>query len=140
MATNPKRVHEDAAVVEEALAARPDLEALYRFGSTVEDAVLSAGDVDLALLCPRRLGGEERHELEQRFAERLGLDVDLVDLRTASPVLAMQVVSKGHLLVDANPGARGEFEDLVYSRYARLNEERRAILERVSSEGSVYGR
>jgi hypothetical protein len=28
----------------------------------------------------------------------------------------------------------------VYSAYARLNEERRAILERVAAEGTVYGR
>jgi hypothetical protein len=66
--------------------------------------------------------------------------VDLVDLRAASTVLAIQVVGGGLLLFDGDPAERGRFEDLCYSRYARLNEERREILDRVSREGTVHGR
>jgi hypothetical protein len=67
-------------------------------------------------------------------------DVDLIDLRAASPVMAIQVIGKGRLLVDQDAAARGHFEDLTYGAYARLNEERRGILERVAAERSVYGR
>jgi hypothetical protein len=54
--------------------------------------------------------------------------------------MAMQVLSTGRLLHDHDPAARGHFEDLTFGNYARLNEERRAILQRVVSEGTVYGR
>jgi hypothetical protein len=70
----------------------------------------------------------------------VGADIDLVDLSVASPVLAIQVVARGELLHEGDPAARGAYEDLVFSAYARLNEERRGILDRIAAEGSVYGR
>ena len=83
-------------------------------------------------------------ELGGRMALELagtGLDdVDLIDLRSASPVMAMQVLASGRVLLDLDPVARGAFEDRVFGAYARLNEERRGILERVKAEGTVYGR
>jgi hypothetical protein len=66
--------------------------------------------------------------------------VDLVDLRSATTVMASQIVTTGVLLYDGDPAARGRFEDYVYSAYARLNEERRGILQRIAAEGTVYGR
>jgi hypothetical protein len=66
--------------------------------------------------------------------------VDLVDLRAASTVMAMQVLADGHVLEDVSPDARGLFEDHAFGSYARLNEERRGILDRVAAEGTVYGR
>ncbi len=63
-----------------------------------------------------------------------------MDLAVASPVMAIQVVARGELLYDGEPEARGRFEDRAFGAYARLNEERRGILERVAAEGTVYGR
>jgi hypothetical protein len=65
--------------------------------------------------------------------------VDLVDLRTASTVMRMQVLSAGICLDSLDDTARREFEMYAYSDYARLNEERRDILKRVSASGLVYG-
>jgi hypothetical protein len=81
-----------------------------------------------------------RFDLQERLASAFGLSVDLVDLRAASPVMAIQVIGKGRLLLDNDASARGRFEDLTYGLYARLNEERRGILQRVAAEGTVYGR
>ena len=49
-------------------------------------------------------------------------------------------MARGQLLYDGDSAARGRFEDLTFGLYARLNEERRGILERVRAEGTVYGR
>lgn len=80
-----------------------------------------------------------RFEVQERLAARLHRDIDLVDLTTASTVLRMQVVSLGRAIRVSDSRRQGQFEDLVFSQYARLNEERREILERVEREGSVYG-
>ncbi len=93
----------------------------------------------MAVLAPRRLGVTERFDLQEHVAASLGRDVDLVDLQSASTVMAMQVVSTGTVLFDGAPESRGAFEDRTFSSYARLNEERRGILERIASEGTVYG-
>ncbi len=55
-------------------------------------------------------------------------------------MLAIQIVAKGRLLFDGDAAARGGFEDRTFSAYARLNEERRGILERIATEGTVHGR
>ena len=80
-----------------------------------------------------------RFELAQELAVRLHCEVDLVDLRTASTVMRMQVISTGECLDSPNGPARREFEMYVYADYARLNEERREILDRVRASGVIYG-
>jgi hypothetical protein len=54
--------------------------------------------------------------------------------------MAMQVIAAGRLLYETDAAARGRFEDYTFGAYARLNEERRGILDRVAAEGTVYGR
>ena len=126
------------AVLREAL---PDLVAVYRFGSSVlEGTPRPESDLDFAVLARRPFDAVTRFDLQERLASALGRTVDLVDLRTASPVMAMQVVAGGRVLHEGDGAERGRFEDLAYSRYARLNEERRGILERIAREGTVYGR
>jgi predicted nucleotidyltransferase len=118
----------------------PDLVAVYRFGSTDSGTAGPESDVDLAVLARTRLDANARFELQDRLAEVFRHPVDLVDLRAASTVMAMQVVGAGTVLYEGDPAERGRFEDLTFSLYARLNEERRGILDRVAHEGTVYGR
>jgi hypothetical protein len=65
-------------------------------------------------------------------------DVDLIDLRQASTVMRMQVVSTGESLFSADDPKREQFETMVYASYARLNEERRGILDDIRARGRVY--
>ena len=127
-------------IVDELCRSHPDLLAVYRFGSSVNDTMGPESDVDLAVLLPRRLDPVSRFDLQERLAARLHRDVDLLDLAAASTVMAVQIVTAGRVLYDGAPAARGEFEDRTLSLYARLNEERRGILERVAEEGTIYGR
>jgi len=131
---------EDHIIVGQLRQALQALIAVYRFGSSAEDATHPASDIDIAVLAGRRLTPTERFDLQEQLASRLGRDVDLVNLEAASPVLAIQVVAKGRLLFDGDAAARGGFEDRTFSAYARLNEERRGILERIATEGTVHGR
>lgn len=121
-------------------AAHPALVAVYRFGSSVTGTARPDSDIDLALLGQRPLSPLERFDLQERIAAALRRQVDLVDLRTASTVMASQVITTGTLLFEGHASERGRFEDFVFGRYARLNEERRGILERVAAEGTIYGR
>ena len=120
--------------------ALPDLVAVYLFGSTSAGNAGPESDVDLAVLARQRLDPSDRFDLQERLASVLRRPVDLADLRAASTVFAIQVVGGGRLLYESDSAARGRFEDLAYSLYARLNEERRGVLDRVASEGTVYGR
>lgn len=131
---------DDAAVVTALRAVAPDVIAIYRFGSTVSGSTHADSDVDVAMLTAHRLGAMARFELQERLASLLARQVDLVDLAAASTVMASQIVTTGRLVYDGDAEVRGAFEDRVYSAYARLNEERRGILDRIAAEGHVYDR
>ena len=118
----------------------PGLLVAYRFGSTVTGATHAGSDVDLAVLAPRPLEGERRFEIAGKLEAELRRGVDLVDLRAAPTVLRMQVMTTGTVIVVQDERARTEFENLTFSQYVRLNEERRAIVEQVLRERSVHGR
>ena len=58
----------------------------------------------------------------------------------ASTVLRMQVVASGVAVAVGDAVETERFEILTYASYARLNEERGAILEQIADERTVYGR
>lgn len=129
----------DTALIEHIRKSIPGLIALYRFGSQVKGTARPESDIDLAVLARDHVPNLRRFELAQELAIQLHHDVDLVDLRTASTVMRMQVISTGTCLGATDEQARREFEMYAYSDYARLNEERREILKRVRESGLVYG-
>jgi predicted nucleotidyltransferase len=116
----------------------PGLAAVYLFGSSETGDTHAASDLDLAVLSSSRLEPMVRWELQGDLAARAGRSVDLVDLRSASAVMRMQVVSTGRLLLSIDPAEVDRFEMFVYADYCRLNEERRAILDDVKRRGRIH--
>lgn len=117
----------------------PDLIAIYLFGSSVQGTPGLESDIDLAILPVQPLNPLERWNLAQDLANLLKREVDLVDLRKASTVMRMQVISSGQYLYESNRQERDRFEDYVFSSYARLNEERKEIIKKVQERGTIYG-
>ncbi len=129
----------DASLSEYIRKAVPGLIALYQFGSQAKGTARPASDIDLAILSREPMPNLRRFELAQELATQLHCDVDLVDLRTASAVMKVQVLSTGACLDSQDESARREFEMYAYSDYARLNEERREIVKGITKRGLVYG-
>lgn len=130
---------DDSALIEYFRKSVPGLIALYRFGSQAKGIARPNSDVDLAVLARNPIPAIRRFELTQELAIQLHHDVDLIDLRSASTVMRMQIISTGACLAAPDEPARREFEMYTYSDYARLNEERRDILKRIAESGIVYG-
>lgn len=117
----------------------PEVLVVYLFGSAVAGGRHEESDLDVALLADAPLDRMRRWELQQELAVELGQSVDLIDLLRVPTVLRMQVVSTGQVLWSGDENERAKFEMDVYSSYARLNEERREILEQIRREGRVLG-
>ena len=117
----------------------PDIVAIYLFGSQARKDAAPDGDVDLALLSQSKLDGRFRWTLQEELAAIAHRDVDLVDLRQASTVMRVQVLRDGIVLLDAQPRLRAAFEMTALSAYARLNEERRGILDDALARGQIHG-
>lgn len=123
--------------IAERLDARFGLDALWMFGSEAKGTARRRSDVDLAVLFRRPPSTLELLHAREELADLLGRDVDLLDLAQVSPILAMQVLRHGKLLVDANPVRRQQFVAAAPGRYEDLKivrrEAERALLERVRS-------
>lgn len=114
------------------------IQAVYVFGSQVTGAVRPDSDLDLALLTPAPLDAEKLFALTGKLSGIAKRDVDLVNLRAASTVMRSQVIAKGRRIYCSDEAACEQFEDLVYSSYARLNEERRHILQDIQIRGRIH--
>ena len=130
----------DAEVIRIIRRAIPEAIVVYRFGSTVGGTTHAASDVDLAVLARCPLDPVRRFDLQEQLARVVRRNVDLVDLRSASTVMRMQVITKGIVLAVFDAAEKECFETYAYADYARLNEERKAILEQVERDRTVYGR
>ncbi len=105
----------------------PDIKLLYLFGSHATNQATDRSDIDLAILLPTKLSAIERWEIQQKLALEFNVDVDLIDLLSASTVMQNQIVNKGICLFDEN-NFKGTFEVQVMSMYQHLNEERSSLL------------
>ena len=109
------------------LEVRFGLDVLGVYGSEARGTAKRRSDFDLAGLFRGRPAPEDVLDTAAELAGRLGRDVDLVDLDRASPILAMQVLRHGRLLVDRNLRRRHAFFSRTVSLYEDLKIVRRPI-------------
>ncbi len=117
-----------------------DVICIYLFGSYLGDKNKKDGDIDIAILAERKLNNVTRWEVSNMLADKLKKEIDLIDLRGVSTVMKAQVVSNGTCIYESERKQRDMFEMYTLSDYARLNEERKDIIERIKKDGFVYAR
>jgi predicted nucleotidyltransferase len=111
------------------LLARSDIRLVILFGSTARGATHRHSDLDVAILADHPLDPIEITTNVMSLVR--ASDVDVLDLRRASPLLAMEVVRSGTLLYEREPGQYAEFCSLAHRRYvdtAKLRAGRREAL------------
>jgi predicted nucleotidyltransferase len=98
------------AQVARVLAQRTDVLFAYLFGSCARDDATTASDLDVALIGERTFGPLELGAIVELLERATGKAVDVVDLRTATPLLGWEVVCDGIVVLDRDSAARLEFE------------------------------
>lgn len=111
---------------------------IYLFGSQATGNTHTDSDFDIAYLANNSISHYERFMLAQQLASTLNKDVDLIDLDKASTVFQAQVVGHGKVLYCTDENGRLMFEMLTFKKYARLNEERKEILDAIAETGQVF--
>lgn len=106
------------------------LDTLWLYGSEAQGTAKPDSDVDLAGLFRRRTEPLEVFDARTDLEEILHREVDLVDLDQTSPVLGMQVLKHGHLLIDRNPNRRHN----AYGRLLDLYEDVKLLRRKVEKE------
>lgn len=106
------------------------LDTLWLYGSEAQGTAKPGSDVDLAGLFRRRTEPLEVFDTRTDLEEILHREVDLVDLDQTSPVLGMQVLKHGRLLIDRNPNRRHD----AYGRLLGLYEDVKLVRREVEKE------
>lgn len=91
--------------------------------------------LDIAILPDRRVAPRERSEPAVQVGDRVGRDVDLVDLRPLSSVLRFAVVARRRRVAGCDRLACDRLETSVLKDFRRLKERQREHLAAIRETG-----
>ena len=108
----------------------PNIKAIYIFGSFAQNQQNSSSDLDIAILADKTLDNIKRWEIATKLANKLNIDIDLVDLLEANTILKFQIISKGKRIYGEGFEIE-KFEMIAISQYQNFIEERQPIVEEI---------
>jgi predicted nucleotidyltransferase len=108
------------------------------FGSAAKGSLTPDSDIDIGFLSDKNIEPYELFMIAQGLAGKLGKDVDLINLETASTVFKTQVIAKGKVILDNDSNRRRIFQMNSFKEYATLNEQRQCILDKLGQRGSIF--
>lgn len=126
----------DIAISRDTFQARlPDVQLAVLFGSQAKGKATARSDWDIAVLAkPGAYEGIQQFILQRDIASTLSLpfdNVDLVDLRRCSSLLAFVIAREGKLLYEATPAAFHLFQvraSKIYADTAKLRKLQRIYI------------
>ena len=125
------------------LAAHPDTQAIYLYGTWGTEYQRPTSDVDIAVLLPNTAA----HAVDFWDWCRLSVEVasaakveraDLINLRDVDTSFQAEILSSGRLIHCADENERIRFEVIVLSKHQKLNQERAGIREEIITSGRVF--
>lgn len=109
---------------------------VWIFGSVARGEERPDSDVDLAVLCDPALALERAVVMDQ-VGRAIGRDVDVIDLRTAPPALAWEILTTGRLVVEQDEARVERF--VRDARYAAEDDEQRSRMVLLAQVGRLEG-
>ncbi|MDN4075307.1 type VII toxin-antitoxin system MntA family adenylyltransferase antitoxin [Fictibacillus terranigra] len=125
-------------IIQDFLITKIDPTYIIIFGSYAKDSIHKESDIDIAFHSQKNFTPYELFELAQELASLLKVDVDLIDINTASTVFKAQIYSTGQLIYCVDENVFKNLQMTALSMYAKLNEERKKILKKIDESGSIY--
>ena len=125
------------------LAAYPDTQAVYLYGTWGTEYQRPGSDVDIAVLLPhataRTVDFWDWCRLSVEVASAAKVErADLINLHAVSVILRKEIIVAERRIYCADENAFDEFEMLTLSFYQQLNRERREIVASGLSTGRFY--
>ena len=129
----------ETLVCTELQKALPNALGIYAFGSRVQGTANSHSDLDLAVLVAGYADPLQLFEMANQLADKLGYEVDLLDLRAASTVMQYQVITTGRRLWAKDVQA-DLFDVFVLNEKLDFDELRAEQIKEIHETGTVYGK
>lgn len=130
----------ESLVCPELQKAFPNALSIHVFGSRIQGTANGQSDLDLAVLVAGYANPLQLFEMTNQLADKLGYEVDLLDLGAASTVMQYQVITTGRHLWAKDDKHADWFDILVTKEKWDLDELRAKQIEEIHATGSIYGR
>ncbi len=102
----------------EKLAKKHHLSLMVLFGSQATGKIHSQSDIDMAFLPFKRMNLIDVSKMTIDFSKELGVEnLELVDMKNASPLLLKQVAQKSILLYEKEPSFFANFKIYAFKRF-----------------------
>ncbi|PIX16435.1 MAG: nucleotidyltransferase domain-containing protein [Elusimicrobia bacterium CG_4_10_14_3_um_filter_49_12_50_7] len=142
MNDSEKLKEQTGIIIKTVLKYYPDVQAVYLFGSHGSADERPDSDIDIAVLfsppSAGRIGALSMSDLKFELEEALGRKADVVNLRLMNTIFQKEIIEADERIYCADEYRADEFEMLTISKYQRLNEERRGIIDSVLAGGNFY--
>ena len=130
-------------IINPILAAHPNTQAIYLYGSWGTEYQRQNSDLDMAVLLPpataRAIDQSTWFNLSTEVAAAAKVEyADMIEPRTVSVILCKEIIAANRRIYCADEYAADEFEMLMLSFYQKLNDERREIVESGLREDRFY--
>ena len=116
-----------------------DVKFAFIFGSLASGHMTSSSDLDIAILFNHTPDFNTINELKDALVAALNKEIDLIPLNNASPILKMQILKKGVLIINNNNKAYDDFIIRTVNEYDDLKRIRNEI-EMNILKGRIYQR
>jgi uncharacterized protein len=103
---------------------------IYLFGSFAANKENDSSDIDVAILCEKRIDPVKLFDFQLSLGYLVNRDVDLIDLNNTDILFKMQIISSRYPIYESSSEFRYEFEMKAISEYVKFNEEREIIFEK----------
>lgn len=112
---------------------------IYLFGSFAKGEGREDSDIDLAIYTDKTVDDYKLFLLANNLSFEVKRDVQIVDLRDISTVFSAQIVGTKEVLYSEDELLMANYDIRIFKDYAKLNEERKIVLEAIERDGKVYG-
>jgi len=114
-----------------------EVELIYLFGSCITDRFNSESDVDIAYFSKETISKENNIKLIFELVEKLGREIDLIDLNSVGISLKKEVIYKGKNIYKKNACVKENFEFQQVALYGQFCDDIKIIKQTIKERGYV---
>ena len=129
----------DKSIIVDFLVKKLKPKFIYLFGSFAKGEGRDDSDIDLAVYLEEEISPYKLFIVANELSFEVKKDVQIIDLKKIDTVFAAQIVGNREELYSIDEYLKANYNMKIFREYAKLNEERQIILDRIEKEGKIYG-
>jgi len=112
---------------------------IYLFGSFAKGEGRVDSDIDIAVYVEKEVSPYDLFIIANRLSFQVKRDIQIVNIKDIDTVFAAQIVGNREELYCEDAVLMANYNIRAFKDYAKLNEERKCILNTIERDGSIYG-